>query len=400
MKLGALLLLALAGGALVAHLLMEDTGYVLINIRGYAVEMSVPGLLLALLLLYLLIRLLVRALKAPRQLGQAVGGVRSRRAHKRVTRGLIEMAEGNTARGERLLTRGARRSDTPLLNYLAAARAAQAQGADERRDDWLRLAREQEPEAENAVLLTQAELQIDHGQLSQAVATLERVGETAPNNQRRLALLAKAYRATGDWDALRDLLPRLIRTQALTTDELAALCWDVCAEFLERAAREGDAGRVEEAWGALPKPIRADPAMFALYAAAAARCGNHDGLEKKLRKALKTTWSPALVATYGELETSRPAAHLGHIEAWLARRGDDADLLLAAARLCIQNQLWGKARSYLESSLSLRPDPHAYRLYGQLLEKIGESDAAAEAFRRGLETMTGHAALTAPDSTS
>ena len=131
--------------------------------------------------------------------------------------------------------------------------------------------------------------------------------------------------------------------------------------------------------------------MFALYAAAAARCGDHDGLEKKLRKALKTTWSPALVAIYGELETSRPAAHLGHIEAWLARRGDDADLLLAAARLCIQNQLWGKARSYLESSLSL---------YGQLLEKIGESDAAAEAFRRGLETMTGHAALPAPDSTS
>jgi HemY protein len=399
MRLGALLLLALAGGALIAHLLMEDVGYVLINIRGYAIEMSVPGLLLALLLLYLIVRLLLRVLKAPRQLGRAVGGVRSSRARKQVTRGLIAVAEGNAARGERLLTRGARRSETPLLNYMAAAQAAQVQGADQRRDDWLKLARERSPEAENAVLLTQAELQIDHGQLPQAIATLERVGEVAPNNHRRLTLLAKASRASEDWEALRDLLPRLIRTQALARGELATLQRDVCAVFLQRAAREGDAAQVDEAWHSLPKASRADPAMFALYAAAAARCGDHDRLERMLRKALKTTWSPALVATYGELETSRPAAQLAHLEAWLARRGDDAELLLAAARLCIQNQLWGKARSYLESSLSLRPDPHAYRLYGELLDKMGEADAAAEAFRQGLEVLTRRAALPAPEST-
>ena len=144
--------------------------------------------------------------------------------------------------------------------------------------------------------------------------------------------------------------------------------------------------------------MRADPAIFTIYARAAARCGGHDKLEKVLRKALKTAWHPGLVAVYGELETSRPSNHLRYLEAWLARRGDDPDLLLAAARLCLQNQLWGKARSYLESSLSLRPEPHAYRLYGQLLEKMGETDAAAEAFRQGLETVTGQTALPAPET--
>ena len=74
-----------------------------------------------------------------------------------------------------------------------------------------------------------------------------------------------------------------------------------------------------------------------------------------------------------------PSVTIGR--AWLARRGDDPVLLLAAAKLCIQNHLWGKARSYLESSLALRPVAEGYRVYGQLLEKMGEPDAAAEAFR-------------------
>ena len=127
----------------------------------------------------------------------------------------------------------------------------------------------------------------------------------------------------------------------------------------------------------------------------AARCGGHDKLEKSVRKVLKTSWDQELVEIYGDLETSRPAAHLAHIEAWLARRGDDPVLLLAAAKLCIQNQLWGKARSYLESSLALRPVAEGYRVYGQLLEKMGEPDAAAEAFRLGLEAATVSTALPA-----
>ena len=131
------------------------------------------------------------------------------------------------------------------------------------------------------------------------------------------------------------------------------------------------------------------------YARCAARVGDHDRLEKLIRKTLKTAWDPRLVEVYGELETGRPAAHLGHVEAWLTRRGEDPVLLLVAARLCMQNQLWGKARSYLETSLGIRPDVVGYRLFGQLLDKMGEADAAAEAFRLGLEAATSTASAPA-----
>ena len=64
-------------------------------------------------------------------------------------------------------------------------------------------------------------------------------------------------------------------------------------------------------------------------------------------------------------------------------------------------ELWGKARSYLESSLALRPRADAYQLYGRLLEKLGEEDDASKAFRSGLALVTGRSgelpALTGPD---
>ena len=44
----------------------------------------------------------------------------------------------------------------------------------------------------------------------------------------------------------------------------------------------------------------------------------------------------------------------------------------------------GKARSYLETVISLRPTPEAYQEYGRLLNRLGEGDAAADAFREGL----------------
>ena len=401
MKTGLLILLALLLGAFLAHFLLEDSGYVLINMRGYAVEMSVPGLVLALALLYLAIRIIVRLWKAPRQLGQAAGHYRENRARDRLTKGLIAVAEGDAARGERLLARSAGNSGAPLVNYLTAAKAAQTLGSEQRRDNWLKLALERRPDAAPAILVTQAEYQMERGKYEEALGTLARLEAQTPGNGRGLALTAEAYRKLQRWQDLESLLPKLSRAKTLEPQEVAALLEDSASALFANAAGEKDSQRVEKLWQTLPKALRTRPSLITAYTRAAASCGDHDKLEKTIRKFLKTAWIPALVDTYGVLETSNPRAHLSHAEAWLTRRGEDPVLLLSAARLCIQNQLWGKARSYLETSLGMHPDPVGYRLYGQLLQTMGEEDGAAEAFRLGLETATAAArlpALEAPDT--
>jgi HemY protein len=101
------------------------------------------------------------------------------------------------------------------------------------------------------------------------------------------------------------------------------------------------------------------------------------------------------VAAYGELRTGNVSRQLRQAETWLKDRPEDPVLLCTAARLCMASELWGKARSYLESSLALAPDPGAYALYGQLLNQLGEESAASDAFRQGLK-LAGNVDLDVP----
>ena len=258
MKFGLWLVAALLLGGFAAHFLLEDKGYVLINFRGYAVEMSVPVLLVVLLVLYLLARVLARLWRAPRRLGEAAGRYRSHRAGRQFTRGMIEYAEGNWSKGEKILTRGVRQSDAPLINYLVAARAAQLQGADDRRDTWLRMAYDQTPGAGTAVLLTQAELQIAHGQHEEALATLRKLDETSPRHVLGMRLLGRLYRELEDWDNLLELLPRLRKRAAGHSDEIDEL--SIAAFTAKLQAKTGDEAlepeQINAIWRQIPRRLR------------------------------------------------------------------------------------------------------------------------------------------------
>jgi len=381
MKFGIIVVIVLFASAFAAHFLLADPGYVIINFRGYVVEMSVPvlvGLAIALLVLIWLVR---KIILAPRRLGEAAGRYRSARSGEKMTRGMIAVAEGNLARGEKMLGRAAGTSDAPLFNYLQAARAAHLQGNDERRDEWLRLAYKETPEAANAVLLTQAEFQLDRGHREQALATLRRVEENSKDHAQALSLLGRLYYELEDWESLGDILPRLRKHGQVNAATLDRWSIRVSKEALDKATDEAE---VAAAWSAISRAHRNDLTLLEAYYEGLLRAGLDQRVEKELAAALKKEWRPPLVRLYGLVDAGDTTRQLKRAEGWLKDHSEDPELLLAAARLCLRNELWGKARSYLETVLSLRPTPEAYREYGNLLGQMGESDAAAEAYRDGL----------------
>lgn len=393
MRVGLIVLIALALGAVAAHWLIADQGYVLVDVHGWTLETSVPGLVIALAALYILARLLGWTVRAPRRMGRATREFRVRRSQRQLDNAFAALAEGRWGRGERLLGRAAR-GPSSLAGYLSAARAAQQQDALERRDEWLRLAYEAEPQAAPAVLLTQAELQLEQGQLEEALATLQRLDALYSGHPRALALQARVLERLEDWAGLDALLPRLRQRKALAGDALLKLELRTAQARLGGAA---DAAALQQTWQGLRRDLRRQPEMLESYAEAALRVGAAGEAEPILRRALKTTWTPRLVAAYGRLETGDPARQLAQAEKWLNERPEDAELLLACGRLCLKNQLWGKARSYLETSLAIRPHPETWRIYGELLVQLGESGAASEAFRQGLAAASGSTpALAAP----
>jgi HemY protein len=386
-KIGIIVVLALFASAFGAHFLLSDPGYVVINFRGYLVEMSVPVLVLVTAALIALIWLLRKIILAPRRIGEAAGRYRSARSGQKMTRGMIEVAEGNFARGERMLARAASTSDSPLFNYLQAARAAHLQGRNERRDDWLKLAYREIPEAANAVLLTQAEFQLDQGQHELALATLRRLDENSKDHGHALALMARLYFQLQDWSALREILPRVKKHSQVKADTLTKWTVRVHCERLETAA-DGDA--LMSAWKDVPKACKSDIGLLEAYYSGLMRTGRNLQAEKELAAALKSNWSGPLVRLFGLVEGNDASKQLKRAEGWLSNHSEDPDLLLAAARLCIRNELWGKARSYLETVISLRPTPETYQEYGALLNQMGEADAAADAYREGLGMVSGN----------
>lgn len=394
MKFGLIVVAVAIVSAIGAQALLADPGYVAISVRGYLFEMSVPVLVGAVVVLIVSLWLLRQVWLAPRRLGQAYGRGRADRAGKKLTAGMIEVAEGNYARGEKMLARAASSSDSPLFNYLQAARAAHLQGRDERRDEWLRLAYEETPEATNAVLLTQAEFQLDRGQYELALATLRRIEENSKNHSYAADLLGRLYFRLEDWDSLGDLLPKLEKQAKVKPETLRKWRIRVHEERL-KAASDGEAVAAE--WQSVPRKLRKDPELLDAYYLGLIRTGMHEKAEKELAAAVKSGWNGRLVRLYGLVEGPDASGQLKRAEGWLAKRGEDPDLLLTAARLCLRNELWGKARSYLESVLSFRPTPEAYQVYGRLLNQLGEGDAAAEAYRDGLNlAQTGSRAPAIP----
>ncbi len=382
MKTGFAIVLTLALGALAGHYLMAENGYVLVSFQGYVVEMSVPVALFMLFLAYLAVRILAWVWRVPRELGEATARARLRWAGRQTTRGYIAIAEGKLAHGERLLTRGARRSGAPLMNYLAAARLAHQQNDADRRDGWLRLAYEQEPAAADAVLLAQAEMQMDDQAFDKALVALARIREHNPKHGQALKLLAALYWRRQEWRALVDLLPLLRAMPPLPPEKLNRWTTDAFVALLDDPGL--DETRISKLWDEVPKTLRRDARLVLARARALARSGAATVAEAEIRRALRDEWDASLIRLYGELQLPEVAQQLKSAEAFLKERPEDPDLLLTVGRLSFRNQLWGKARSYLETSLSIRPAAETCEALGQLLQRIGDREAAAKAFERGL----------------
>jgi HemY protein len=385
-KFGLLVVAGLLVSAVVAHFLLQDPGYVVINIRSYIIEMSVPVLIGLVLALVFGLWLLGKIWTAPRRLGEVAGRYRSGRAGQRLTRGMIEIAEGNFSKGEKMLARSARASDAPLLNYLQAARAAHLLGNDDRRDNWLKQAYEYTPEAANAVLLTQAELQLDQGQYEQALATLRKLDENAPNHSHAQALLGRLYYRLEDWKQLGQLLPRLVKHGRI--DEQTLEKWSIRAyrEMLDTAS---DPTALDAAWNDVPRKLKQNLVLLEARYTALMRTEQHAVAEKELIAELKREWRSPLVRLFGLVKGKDAVRQLKTAENWLQQHPDDTELLLAAARLCLRNELWGKARSYLDTVIAIRPTPEVYQEFGRLLNRLGDDQGAADAYRAGLNLVAG-----------
>ena len=351
--------------------------------------MSLPVAVLMMIGIYALVRLLTRAIHIGRH-NTAERITRQRqRSQDELNRGLIELSAGNWVEAELILTRSAYGAVSPLVHYLAAARAAELQNALSRRDEWLAKALDVAPTERAAIHVTQAEMLLRHNQTNAALATLEQLDASGHQNARGLMLLARIYRQQGNWQQLKALESRLRNTAGVPVGVIDELLVQVHLDMLKEISASKDRAQLTQSWREVPGSMRERPDVIVAYARAAMACGLHDLAERELRELLKSQWDEAAILAYGELEIAEPFALLQHLEKWLNDRPQDPLLLFTCARCCIRNELYGKARSYLEASLGIRPRLETYQMLAQLLELTGENQQAFKVLNQAMTHAVG-----------
>lgn len=369
-----------------AWFVVRDPGYVLIHYDRKVWEMTLAVFLLVLLLFIalavVLFKFSVRVFRVPNRVGQWRQQRRTGKASKSLSSGLVELAEGNWQQAEKKLLRYTGASETPLLNYLAASRAAQGQGAWERRDAYLKQAIEAMPDAGIAVGLTQAEMQLHHGQLEQALASARHLKQLAPKHHYVTRLLVDIYRQLGDWRQFIDHLQQLKKTDLYTREEWNAELRSGYLHLLQDRLEASSLEKLQKIWESMPKWLQTEEQLVTAYVARLIRLGEGRYAEPVVRAALEHGWRERLVELYGVIPGDA-GEQLQTALRWQRSHPRDAYLLLTLGRLHMRQKIWGKARQYLEESVDLGASSSALVLLAALQQQLGDPAQALESIRLG-----------------
>jgi HemY protein len=376
---------ALAVGlSLAAHL---NDGYAILVFPPYRVELSLNfAILLGLAgftLGYSLLRLVTHTLRLPLH-------VRAFRERRRGEKGRAAMLaalqasfEGRYARAEKAAAEAYELGEAPALCALVAARAAGEMREIERRDQWLARAAEYDSDARQARLAVQASLLLDDRRYDDALEVLGELSESGPKRIATQRMLMKAHQRLGHWDEVRRLATALGKRGVLA--EVAATQLRLTAQVEALRQQSGDAARLSACWQ------RTEDKRDARVARPAAQLfialGDFHRAGEIIAAALEVEWNGDLALLYGDCQGAEVLAQIERAEKWLKSRPRDPALLLTLGRLCLKTELWGKAQSYLEASLSEQASRGAHIALARLLDRIGKPESADRHYRASAEAQ-------------
>lgn len=388
----------LLGGGL-AWQMMETSGYVLIAFGDYTIDMSLWTLLLILFLAWLVLRTICALIKMfvdpTKRFIRRSAENKQIRMRENTAKGLLQFMEGRWDLAKRNLKRASKNSDMPLVNYLAAANSAYELGQREEANKLLVKAGEVAPDSKLAIGLVQARMHLKDRQFEEALAVLQRLHKHEPSHPLVLKLHEQAYRGLGDWDSMEKMLTDFRRHKVFDAHQLSEIQRDTFCALMEQhfqtAKRSGsvdDRDNFVKFWQEIPRELQDEQRIFQRYVTGLFELGDHGRAEGLLRKSLKGNWDEELVRIYGIVDSGDAHKQLLVAERWLQERPNDPELLLALGRLSQRNQLWGKAKDYLENALSLKPRPEVYAELAQLMSHMGDSEKSSQYYQQGLALKT------------
>jgi len=371
----------------IGFLMHRDPGYVLVSFGTWSIESSLWVGIVSLLLTFLILYMLLRLFKQAKNLKDKIKTwSKQRKENRAITlthRGLQELTEGEWGKAENHLIKATKGNDYPLINYLAAAKAANANGDFDKRDKYLQTAYKKDKEAKLSIGLTKAKLQLGNDNTEGAITTLNHLYKDAPNNKLILQLLSNALLDHESWNALNSLYPKLKKSNALSDVALTALQEKIYIGLLYQST---DAENLESIWEDIPKAWRTKPSITKAFACKTLHIDNKYALAiKAIESTLKKEWDPTLLGLYSYLSQEDGTKQLNLAESWLKKHPNEPKLLLCLARLSMREKLWGMAKQYLETAIKHDPSSQTYYELARTYEELNNDAMALQQYRLGAQ---------------
>ncbi|WP_273432409.1 heme biosynthesis HemY N-terminal domain-containing protein [Chitinibacter tainanensis] len=368
-----------------------NTGYALIFLPPWRMEISlnvfVVLLLLSMIGVYLLVQMGVELLGLPARVRRYQAAQAKEAAVKLERDARIAFFEGRFQRAAKLAAEAMANSsedDTFAVNGLLAARAAHAMRDFTLRDQHLEQLKARLGHEHLATLMTKGELLLDERRYSEAAQALAAARELAPKLTNALKLELRLRQREQNPEAVLKLVEQLAKSEALDEEQAGHI--RVAAQLQLLRQHPMTPVELKEWWKKLPSSDQHHPQ---LAHAAAQRYIEQEAPElakETLEKALDADWNSELLPAYSQLKLALPVqmAQLQKAEEWLKAHPRDEQLLLALGRLCRKRELWGKAQSYFEASIAVSPTATAHAELAELLGQLERNDDAAQHYRAAL----------------
>lgn len=328
----AIVLLILLITVVIAAMIFDDSGYVMVEFNGWVIEMNVWSLSLSLIAIFvglMLINLLVKtAIAAASGSKNWLGNWGNRKKQKAFTSGLIALAETNYLIARECFNK-IENDDFDGINLLAAAEVEIQLNQPEQAKHYWKMATtfDKSALAANLCLIRDA-LQNDEAEI--AITLIHNLSEKQQAHTPVIKLWAQALAHAGKWQELKDKLKRW--KKALADDYEPLMQQASKGNFSEIASKEG-ASQLKQNWLSLPRGTRKDPAQQAAYIQQLIDQGMHADAESALVEYQPSSPHSLLVPLFKQITLPNPANAIKKLEGWLKKDDLNVELLSALGHI-------------------------------------------------------------------
>lgn len=339
--------------------------------------------------LLLALWLLGKIFSAPKAIKRANAKRDASRSREALDEGMMQIHSGEYEKGEATLTSHLDGSKGDAPKYLAAAKSAEARGAPDQADYYLKKAADSSNEASLAVRTSQAEMMMGRGEYEKAETLLTNLHNAAPANGHIMGLLATTLGHTGNAEKMSKLTQIMRKSKAVDEDTLVEMetpAWS-------NAVATAPAGEVAKVWESLPPEAKTNPGAVKSYATRLVEFGENDQAEALVHKTINNGFNESLAGLYGDIESTNVAKQLENAERWSRHHGQSASLQASIGKLAAKREMWAKSRDSLVKSAQLDLNPGICNELGGVLESMGDTAKANECYKNAARLAAGQSPI-------